>query len=255
MEEILPRHVVCLLGNWKTLDEMEAMITSLAPPGFELDHEFSGPGEDDRMVTAFEHAADRVAPSFFQEDIEAVKAHSSVAYILSPKIPKAAAMQMSGMTLQMVATMLEGGALAAKSESAGIAHGFRRWIHLFTEYKSGYMQADPVRYANALYDTWVRRPLSDGHWWYSCGMHLLGLPDIEIIPRNDPREAIQCMDFVGTRLLAGESIDNLLVDKIIMPEKDLPPEKIEPKKLSHKECKRYDEEDFFFNPYGYIRVD
>ncbi|MDZ4833732.1 MAG: hypothetical protein SGJ27_08115 [Candidatus Melainabacteria bacterium] len=254
MDEILPRHVVCLLGNWRTLDEMEAMVAKLAPPGFELDQEYSGPGEDDRMDTAFEHAADRVAPSFFQEDVSAVKAHKSVAYILSPRIPKAAAMQMSGMTLQMVATMLEGGALAAKSESAGVAHGFRKWVHLFSEYKTGYTQADPVRYANALYDAWVRRPLSDGKWWYSCGMHLLGLPDIEIEPRNDPREAIQCIDFIGTRLLAGETIENLLVDKIILPEKDLPPEKTEPKSLHHLVCKRYESDDFFYNPYGYIRV-
>lgn len=254
MEEILPRHVVCLLGTWRTLAEMEEMFARLAPPGFELDEEYSGPGEDDRMVTAFEHAADRVTPSFFQEDVSAVRAHTSVAYVLSPRIPKAAAMQISGMTLQMVATMLEGGALAAKSESAGVAHGFRRWIHLFTEYKTGYSQADPVRYANALYDSWVRRPLSDNKWWYSCGMHLLGLPDIEVEPREDPRQAIQCMDFIGTRLLAGESVDSLLVDKIIMPEKDLAIENTEPKTISHVPCERYEADDFFFNPYGYIRV-
>jgi hypothetical protein len=254
MDEILPRHVVCLLGTWGSLDEMELMVSRLAPPGFELDREYSGPGEDERMRTAFEHAADRVAPSFYQEDLEAVSRHKSVAYVLSPGIPKAAAMQMSGMTLQMVATMLEAGALAAKSESAGIAHGFRKWIHLFSEYKTGYSQADPVRYANALYDTWVRRPLSDSSWWYSCGMHLLGLPDIEIEPREDPREAIQCIDFIGTRLLAGETIENLLVDKIILPEKGLEPEQIKPKSIRHMQCKRYEKDDFFYNPYGYIRV-
>jgi len=248
MNEILPRHVLCILGAWKTFDDVERILASVAPPEFTIDYDNSELAPDNRMVQAFKVAADTVYPSFTEHDNEGIERHSAVAYVLSPPIPQNASLQISGITLAIAAAFLEHGAFAVKNESSGVAHGAKRWLHLFSEFKAGYGTDNAPQFCNALYQAWVRRPLSDGEWWYTCGMHLLGQPDVEMEPHENALESVRCMDFLNNKLLEGESIQQLLQDKVLLKDDE------EPRELRHMVCRRYESDDFFFNPFGYVRV-
>src|SRR5262245_43120974 len=70
MTTILPRHVICVLGNWRDLDEVDAVVRQEGAPGFELDREFSQLAPDDRMMASFDASYDRVSPSMTEEDVE-----------------------------------------------------------------------------------------------------------------------------------------------------------------------------------------
>src|SRR5262245_35420581 len=102
MATILPRHVLCVLGNWSTLEPLQALVDESAS-GFTIDTEYSTTAPDPRMQKAFEESMDRVNPSFDEDDEAAVEAHRAVAYILSPPIPQPRAREISSRALALVA--------------------------------------------------------------------------------------------------------------------------------------------------------
>jgi hypothetical protein len=68
MAEVIPRHVLCVLGKWRDLDEVEATVRRVGGSGFELDREFSRLAPDARMPNSFQASYDRVTPSVTEED-------------------------------------------------------------------------------------------------------------------------------------------------------------------------------------------
>ncbi len=241
---VRPRHVVCVLGKWKSLDEVEKVVTSVGGDGFALDEEYSIEAPDPRMKRAFEASRDRVRPSFDESDEKAIAEHKAVAYVLSPHMEPKDAQAVSARMLALVAALLEAGGTAAKGESSGIAHGRTRWMELAKRVKDG----DPLERAAALLEAWVRRPLEDDDRavHYSCGMHLLGEPDIELPSEMDPLDAVFWMDALGIYLAAEKPEDDLRDGETFRPNEEHPR-----RILRAVACERYEEDDFFFNPYGY----
>ncbi|MFN7893782.1 MAG: hypothetical protein ACK5OC_26075, partial [Pirellula sp.] len=99
-------------------------------PEFTLDLEYSRLEPDDRMKDAFKASLDRNNPTIMGDEWRMIGEHSAVAYILSPPIKKKQAESISATALLLVSELLKAGGVAAKSESARLAHGRERWLEL-----------------------------------------------------------------------------------------------------------------------------
>ena len=248
---VLPRHVICVPGKWRDLDEVEAIVRPWSDSGFQVDREFSQLSPDIRMVDAFEASYDRVSPTMTADDWRAIQEHTAVAYVLSPPIPKGQAEKISAEMLLATAALLRGGGVAAKGESAGIAHGRERWLQLAANLASARENGDAHAEGASFYWAWVRRPIfdEDEGVHYTCGMHLLGERDIEIESSLNLRAALEWIDLLGLYLMC---------DKPKRPLKDGEGFRLEddgPRRVMRlRSCERYKEDDFMFNPYGYIRL-
>ena len=126
---VVPRYVICVLGRWDDFSEVRAAVAACGDD-FTFDEQYSQLAADARMPTAFEASQDRFDPSITEEDWSNIEAHTAVAYILSPPLPPEAAERISARTLLLAAKLLEEGASAVKSESAGLAHGRGRGVEL-----------------------------------------------------------------------------------------------------------------------------
>jgi hypothetical protein len=240
------QHVVCVVGAELDLDKCAEIVADVGGPGFELDTDYSQAEPDLRMVEAFEVSADLVVPSFSDEDREAVAAHQTVAYILGPS---AAAYEGFGVTRRMLAVVAalldDGGGTAAKSESSGIAHGRERWLHLAAVAAEATERAGQ---APPLYAAFVRRPLSSGLVYYSCGLHLMGEADVEITAADDDR-GLEWMDGLARYLLIDRGSARIRDGDTFGLQADSPR-----RVLRHRACTRYRDDDLFFNPWGYWRL-
>jgi hypothetical protein len=251
MAAILPRHVICVLGLWDSLDLVEEMVRRVGGLGLSLDREFSQLAPDSRMIRSFEASYDRVNPSMTEEDWQAVREHTAVAYVLSPPLPRARAADISGRVLLLIAELLRGDGVAAKGESSGITHGRNLWLELADIAAQATDRDDAVKRSATLYRAWVRRPLLDPEAavLYSCGMHLLGEPDMEIESSLDIDAALEWIDLLGLYLVA---------DRPARPIKDGEGFRLTdtgPRRIMRlRPCDRYAEDEFFFNPYGYTRL-
>ncbi|MBS0266769.1 MAG: hypothetical protein JSS02_32880 [Planctomycetes bacterium] len=244
-----PRHVICVPGGWRSFDEVSTTVAVFGGSGFELDREYSSLHPDPRMVPSFRAAFDRVHPTMHERDWEAIRNHSSVAYVLSPPILSEEAVAISAQTLQLTGALLKNGGVAAKAESSGIAHGREHWLELATrclQSSTGHAQRA------ALYYALVRRPILDDKTGsvYSCGMHLLGKPDIEMESTRDELVAVQWIDLLGLYLIADQP-QRLLTDGDGFRLHDSGPRRI----IRLLPCTRYEKDEFFFNPYGMIRLE
>ncbi|MEO1266515.1 MAG: hypothetical protein AAFX99_00360 [Myxococcota bacterium] len=220
------------------------MCLAEVAPDFYLDEEESGLGAEPGMVRAFMCFADRVSPSMTQYDWDAVEGHTSVAYIITPVLTRETAVAHSRTLLQLVGVLFERcGAVAIKNESSGIAHGRERWL----EYVELNCSDDPKVFGLALYKAWVRRPLRHAHMVYSCGMHLLGHPDIEL-ESGDAAEAVAWIELLGLTMVALQPTRPLLDGEGIRNEGG------ERRVMQRTKCQRHPADNLFFNPYGYIRL-
>jgi hypothetical protein len=252
MATIMARHVICVLGRWNDLDEVEAIVRQVGGPDFELDREFSQLAPDDRMTASFEASYDRVAPSMTVEDWQAIREHSAVAYVLSPPIRKKLAGEVSGLALLLTAALLREGGVAAKGEATGIAHGRARWLALAADYVRATEWADAHAQGAALYRAWVRRPLLDEleGVYYSCGMHLLGERDIEIESSLDLDSALEWLDLLGLYFV-GDRPKQPVKDGEGFRLNEAGPRRV----MRFRPCDRYEPDGFMFNPHGYIRLE
>lgn len=248
MATVTPRHVLCVLGSWKSFGPLEELLDAFGQ-GFLLDRDYSQLEPDERMPQAFEASHDRVNPSMTDDDWEAVRNHRAVAYILSPPLEPDSADEMSGQALLLVATLLRAGGVAAKGESSGIAHGRARWLQLAEALGKAAEDSDLLEFAATLYGAWVRRPLGDedDKVLYTCGMHLLGQRDLEIDWSTPIDEALGWVDLLGLSLLTGQDLGD---GEAFQADDDGPS-----RTLRFGPCERYAADDFLFNPYGYIRID
>jgi hypothetical protein len=239
---VRPRHVICLLGEWKSFDAVEKLIAKYA--GWEIDREYSQLAADDRMPRAFEASGDRFVP-LEKSDRTAIERHRAVAYVMGPRLDQATSAATSARGLALIAKAFETGATAAKCESSGIAHGAAHWTKLAKDAA----KRTPQTRAAALLRAWVCRPINDGKLLYSCGMHLLGERDLEIAPSGDAIADVEWIDLVAIYLLAEKPERGVHDGEGFRPTADG-----ERRVLRAKPCKRYASDDFFYNPYGYWRL-
>lgn len=148
---------------------------------FKCEIEFHGP--DPAMERAFSASGShwRDTPA-----MDAIAQHRSVVYLIGQGGTRAAAEAM----IRASAALLDAGGLGVKVESSGLAHPVEKWhalvsnLHLFSAHE-----------ALVVYVT--------GEEIYSCGMHLLGLPDA-ITAGADRQDGVELLR-VFTRYLFSEA--------------------------------------------------
>lgn len=246
---VTPRHVLCVLGEGLDLDAVERVAEKA---GFELDREYSDDEPDPQMPRAF--AACLAAASFTDEDWTAVEEHDTVAYLLSRPIFEFVAVDVAQWTLELAAGLLRSGATAVKNESNALTHGRDRWLEFAEDVEK--LADDPEAQMVSLYRAWVKRPIIDGDGQYfSCGMHLLGAPDVEVewhsdADAPDPDELANLMDRFALYLLTEDRAREMRDGEGFRLAEDAPRWV-----LRRRPCDRYEDDDFFFNPYGYWRLE
>jgi len=228
--KIQPRIVLCILhDNPEVIRSICARL-----PSFEFDEQYSKCGRDDRMTSSFNASWDRVRPSVSDEDKRRVDQHRDVAYVLSVRLDPDSAIDVALDGLDLIKAAFAEGARAVKCDSSGIAHGKDRWL----EFASKRRKMDA-------YLAFVRRPIGSDATMYSCGMHLLGLPDTKVVGLSD-WDAAMTMDAFAGYLITEGGKESVKSGHTFSCSKDHPVLRI-----SSDECRGYETDDFFYNPYGY----
>ncbi|MFF7388666.1 hypothetical protein ACFZAE_09485 [Streptomyces scabiei] len=254
---VTPRHVLCAVGVGLDPEVISRVVEEAGAGDFTLDLDEFQREPDPRMREAFEAAvaSRRITgvDGFGDDDWAAVDAHDSVAYILSPPISQATGLDVSRRALAVTAALLANGATAVKNESSGVACGRERWLALASEAEAAENVEDLV---GALVQAWVVPVIDDGEVYYSCGMHLLGEADVELAPvRTAAPEPELVLEWVTTVEVAGYY---LLIEQPEHGIQDGEGFRLTPDDsrwiMNRVECERFEDDDFFHNPYGYWRL-
>ncbi|GIH97330.1 hypothetical protein ACFFMN_38235 [Planobispora siamensis] len=275
--DILPQHVLCVLGSGLDPRMVEEVVGRAGGPGFVVDREAFLRVHDPRMPRSFE--ACLMDDSFEESDEEAVRTHDSVVYVLSPPMPQHIAFNprrsvlvgeehgyklpggawsevfdVSRRTLEVAGALLRSGATAVKNESSGLTHGRDQWLLLADRAAEA---TDWAELSIVLFNAWVKRPIASANLLRSCGMHLLGAPDVELeVDWPDPGrptgqqvgDAVELMDNLAFYLLTEDRAMAISDGEGFRLSPDGPRWL-----LSRHPC-HDEEESFFFNPYGYWRL-
>ncbi len=157
----LPKMVLCILGG---PDLAASCASILDRPG--LEHEVRP--ADPRMMTSFRASSSHVRPSLGPADFDLIGRHVTVLYILGPNVTSAQAPDSARDLLDLGRRLLDAGATAMKCESSGTAHSRARWIDLASR-RDAWI---------SLWDAFVQLPIRAEDGIHTCGMHLLGKPDL-----------------------------------------------------------------------------
>ena len=237
----LPRIVLCVLAD----TNLEARCASI------LDDELlecQWEDQDARMPAAFRASEVRYDPSLTEQDLAAIQGHQRVLYILSKNLTSAEAPDTAALFLKRIGQLFDAGALAIKSESSGSTHGHHRWVEL-----ASLVESD--RRDWALIRAFVQMPIHDGADLYTCGLQLLGLPDL-IMGASLSQKAFGPGDESGweavelffgfAHYLLAECPPGAFASESTFAATPDSPRFV----LTWEPCKGYDEDDFFFNPFG-----
>lgn len=242
---VKPRHVLCFLGkDGSLLQPPKTVAKTIADFGFEIDRTYSQAKPDPRMERSFGVCWDRVVPKAWSASDEAAVAnHKSVLYVRSPPIEQPKLAAGSAAALLIVDEMFDAGAIAAKGESAGIAHGVARWRSLADQARKGSMTSQGLRMTPAVTRAcrlaFAKRPLAGDRYYETVGHHLVGLPEVYVAKsRGSDRDAVKLMDEIADAM-AERGIETTLQDR----------------KLALTREQDYAEDDLKFNPYGIIRIE
>ncbi|TRB03983.1 hypothetical protein EXN61_20940 [Agrobacterium tumefaciens] len=250
--EYKPRHVLCFLGTEKGLAALQQSARTAVDTfagDFSIDEEYSQDEPDDRMERSFNVCWDRVDPDTYQEvDEEAVAGHGSVLYVLGPSMDAENAVTTSATALQFVQHMLDHGAIAVKGESAGVAHGARRWKELFEQSRGDAASGDLLALARTCRLAFARRPIGDdANGMASVGFHLVGLPDVEVsfirkdesLPSTNPEQLkiAALMDDIADQM-ARDGVETTVAAHHATLSNDM----------------RYEDDSYKFNPFGVVSI-
>jgi hypothetical protein len=231
----LPKFVLCLVGDAAFGEHAAKWLRAEG-----VEHEVEG--YDARMVTAFESSACRVRPSLGKPELAEISHHESVVYVLSPHFTAGQAVTEAARMLALGAHLLSTGGLAMKCDSSGIAHGRERW---------GTLAKSPE--AEALFQAFVRFPIRSEQDYYTCGMHLLGKPDLiatDAAMQGSAREVLNLYEAFALYLLTECLPRHFASGHTFRCDEDSPRYVVR-----WEACTGYDEDDFFFNPFGRYRFE
>lgn len=242
---VKPRHVLCFLGADSNLLRFAKAAEPIVQNfGFQIDRTYSQGGHDPKMQRSFDICRDRVSPDAWSaDDEEAVLKHKSVLYVLGPPMDRPKTVAYSAAALRIVEEMIEAGAIAVKGESAGIAHGLKRWRQLAEECQ----QAAKTSHGFAISPimgsicrlAFAKRPLASERYFESVGFHLVGLPEVYVAKSlGSDWDAVHLMDDVADEM-ALRGVD----------------ETLEKRKLAMSSASSYAEDNFKYNPYGIVHID
>jgi hypothetical protein len=247
-----PRHVLCFLGRENGLSALQESVRAAIDKfgdGFTVDGDFSQDKPDDRMVRSFNICWDRVDPNAYEEaDEDAVATHGSVLYVLGPSMTAETTVTTSAKALMLAQYMLDHGAIAAKGESAGVAHGVQRWKVLFEQARSAAASHDLLALAKACRLAFARRPIGDDvEGMASVGFHLVGLPDVLItFERKDDQPPSTNTEQLKIAALIDEIADEMTREGV---EKALAD-----RHAALSDDTRYEQDEYKFNPFGVVTV-
>nr|WP_052478252.1 hypothetical protein [Kibdelosporangium sp. MJ126-NF4]CEL17117.1 hypothetical protein [Kibdelosporangium sp. MJ126-NF4]CTQ91654.1 hypothetical protein [Kibdelosporangium sp. MJ126-NF4] len=243
---VKPRHVLCAIGSGLDFETVEEVTRRFGGPEFTVDREYFENEADPRMVDAFK--ACMAEASFADADRAAVAEHDSVAYVLSPPMTADTSVDVSRRVLAVAEALLRNGATAVKNESNGLAHGRDRWLTIAGQLAD----ADDELGKLLLHSAFVKRLISDGSVYYTCGMHLLGAPEVEIDytgVTGTPDDRADLADGMAVYLLTEERASRIQDGEGFRLSPDAPRWL-----MHHHPCDRYEDDDFFYNPYGAWRL-
>jgi hypothetical protein len=247
-----PRHVLCFLGKENglaVLRQNARAAIDLFADDFTTDEEFSQDEPDDRMERSFSVCWDRVDPDAYQEtDEDAVAGHGSVLYVLGPSMTAETAVTTSAKALMFVQYMLDHGAIAAKGESAGVAHGIRRWKELFEQARSAAASHDLLTLARTCRLAFARRPISDdAEGMASVGFHLIGLPDVLVtFTRKDDQQPSTNAEQLKIAALIDDIADEMTREGVEIA--------LAGRHAVLSDDTRYEEDKYKFNPFGVASI-
>ena len=241
--EIKPRHVLCFLGAAQGLahltDAASAAINDFAT-GFGIDRTHSQDRPDPRMVRSFAACRDRVVPgAWTSADDDAVRDHGSVLYVLSPPMTPETAVIVSAAALLLVDAVMSAGAVAAKGESAGMAHGLARWRQLAAEGAQALRSHDDFVLRRICRQSFAKRPLDGEDYLESLGFHLVGLPEIYVA-----KSLASGLDAVALIDAVADDVAELGLEAVVRA-----------RNARFSYASTYAEEDFKFNPYGIVHLE
>jgi hypothetical protein len=148
------------------------------------------------------------------------------------------AVTISAGALLLVDSLIKAGTIAAKGESAGVAHGLARWRELVLQGASALKSDDDVALSRTCRLAFAKRPLASEDYLESVGFHLVGLPEV-YVPKShgSEREAVALMDAVADEIT----------------QRGLEPT-LKERGASLSFASTYAEDDFKFNPFGIVRL-
>jgi hypothetical protein len=165
----VPRIVMCIPGSHE-LSASEPLLK-----GMDLEYEFRP--HEQAISTSFAWYA-RVGRLTHQE-YAAICNHSTTLYVLSRSYVSHEAREIARSFLNFGARLLDMGGLGIKIDSSGVVHARDRWKK-FDQVANGPTEAQWL----ALFQAFVVNPIGSDREMYTCGMHLLGVPDL-ILSTND----------------------------------------------------------------------
>jgi hypothetical protein len=202
-----------------------------------IEHEWAD--ADERTPRAFPASAAGYDGSLDRDDLAAIAAHTEVLYLLSDNFTAQEAADVSSSFLRLGGRLLEAGAVAMKCESSGIAHSRARWRE--------HASASSSALWPALLRAYVQMPILGNDDYKSCGLHLLGQPDL-IVSRSLLFEADRVVDLFLTfalYLLSECPAGRFASGHTFRADADSPRYRV-----MWEECAGYAEDDLFFNPFG-----
>jgi hypothetical protein len=235
MDQPAPSVVISVPGMWENREEIIAAVVSesngllmIGPLLRELEtgdtYMVRIAEHDPALARAFAIAGRR---SMSPEEIAAIERHTFTLFVIGDGASPERARAM----MRVIAGLLRAGGLGVKVETAGVAHNISGWNEL-TE------APEPA----ALYHAFVTM-VSAEEVYYSCGMHNLGLPDVNV-PRGMPAdEAANLMQrfllyilYENPDLSSGDTF-SLAPDAPYF-------------RLERVPCAMFPPDDSFHNPYG-----
>lgn len=232
----LPKIVLCLVGGADFAERAKPVLEEAG-----VEHEFTP--RDERMAESFAASAFRVQPTLTPADYETIAKHESVLYILSKNYTAAEAPEVARTMLLVGAKLLAAGATAMKCESSGVAHSRVRWTVLAIQADN---PADHAERCAGLFSAYPQYPIQSEADLYTCGMHLLGKPDL-IAPSAlmSVEAAVELFRAFAMYLLVERADGGFASGHTFSVS-----ETATRYRVVWEPCSGYAEDDFFFNPFG-----
>ncbi|WP_211747337.1 hypothetical protein [Paenibacillus sp. Marseille-Q4541] len=193
--------VLCIPGQWKDEEKLVRKLTRKSrgeyaiTGGLLLDtkrnraFEIQIEEHDPQLTEAFYYAS---KGDFSDKTSQKVEKHTKVIY-LSGYMGSPESVQR---IIAPVQTLLEAGGIAVKIENSGKAFTPEEWNAIGEEARLDQLLNTMISY------------MQDEHYFYSCGMHMFGLPDVALSKETDPDASMQVMSQFLYRIMnAGEGTE------------------------------------------------
>ncbi len=233
-----PPIVLCIPGGWES---RTALAQALAGAGdtVGLSGDMLNNGVAAARLEYMGHDPDlrelfaRAGRLFSETDLAAIATHRSVIYLIGEGGALPAARNM----MALAGAVLQAGGLAVKVETSGVAHRAQDWLE---------HAARRETHIGALLIAYVAL-IGGCEEVYSCGMHMLGLPDAVVSGGLPPQQAGQWLkDFLLYVLHEQPALHTGQMFGVAGEPDHFT--------LSHEPCRRFAPDDLFFNPFGVWRL-